>query len=62
MRALKCGYCFSTQVQIETSYTQRDVMVIRCQQCHKTTELDTENPNVDIEHPAQDANPEPPPA
>lgn len=39
----KCPYCFSTKVQIVDSYEMRDVMVIRCLNCGRQSEVDTEN-------------------
>ena len=43
-----CPHCFSTKVRIVDSYETRDVMVIRCLNCGKQSEMDTENNNTNI--------------
>jgi len=49
----KCPYCFSTDIEIVSSYARRDAVVIACRQCGKESQLDTENPNVDLNDPSQ---------
>ena len=48
----KCAYCFSTEVEIVSSFQQRDAMVIRCRRCGRTSPVDTENPEVDLNDPS----------
>ena len=43
MNETACPHCSSTKVKIVDSYENRDVMVIRCLECGKESELDTEN-------------------
>ena len=47
MNQVKCGYCYSTNVSVVSSYETRQVMVIRCLDCDKTSEVDVENFLVD---------------
>jgi transposase-like protein len=49
MNAVKCPYCSSTNVTIVESYETRDVAVIRCLDCQRTAEIDTESFRVDTE-------------
>ena len=44
---MKCPHCFSDDVQIVTSYEQRDVTVIACRHCGRQSEMDVENVHVD---------------
>lgn len=43
MSQYKCPYCFSDRVTIVASARTRDVVVVRCLDCGRTSELDTEN-------------------
>lgn len=47
MNQVQCAYCFSTNVTIVDSYETREVVVITCLDCGKTSEIDAENFNVD---------------
>ena len=49
MNQVKCAHCFSTNVTVVSSYETREVIVIRCLDCDKTSESDVENFNVDTE-------------
>ncbi len=44
---MKCPHCFSEDVEIVTSYKQRDVTVIQCKRCGRQSEMDVENVHVD---------------
>lgn len=46
---MKCAYCYSEQVHVISSYPTRDVMVIECLDCGKTSEVDVENIDVDTD-------------
>lgn len=48
---MKCPYCFSPDIKVISSYPMRDVVVIECQNCHKTAELDVENMQADTDVP-----------
>ena len=39
----KCAYCYSTHVKLVSSDETRQAMIIRCLDCGKTSEIDTEN-------------------
>ena len=47
MNQVKCAYCFSTNVTVVSAYPGRDVIVVQCLDCGKTSENDTENFEVD---------------
>lgn len=47
MNQVKCAHCYSTNVHIISSYETRQVVVIQCLDCAKTSEIDTENFVVD---------------
>jgi hypothetical protein len=47
MSVVKCAYCFSTNVSAVDSYERRDVMVVLCADCGRTTQTDVENTDVD---------------
>ena len=47
MNEVKCAYCYSTNVTIVSSDETREVVMIQCLDCEKTSEIDTENFNVD---------------
>lgn len=49
MNQVKCAYCYSTNVTVVSSYETRDVMVVHCVDCGKTSEIDTESFTVDTE-------------
>jgi len=49
MNEAKCAYCYSTNVTIVSSYETREVVVIKCLDCGKESEIDVENFNVDTE-------------
>ena len=51
MQQLQCAYCFSTRVKIVDSEENRDVTVVTCLECGKTSKIDVENPNVDLNGP-----------
>ena len=46
---MKCAYCYSEQVKVVSSYSTRDVTVIECLDCGKTSEIDVENSDVDTD-------------
>ncbi len=54
MNQVKCAWCYSTNVTIVSSYETREVVVITCLDCGKTSEIDAENFNVDTEDLSQD--------
>ena len=54
MNAVKCAYCFSTNVTIVSSEENKEAVIIRCFDCGKTSEIDVENFNVDTEDLPQD--------
>lgn len=54
MNQVKCAYCFSTNVTTVSSYETREVVVIQCFDCGKTSDIDVENFNVDIDDLPQD--------
>ena len=43
MSQYKCPYCFSDRVKIVSSERTREVMVLRCLQCGRESQVDTEN-------------------
>ena len=47
MNEVKCAYCYSTNVTIVSSDETRELVVVQCVDCGKTSEVDTENFNVD---------------
>ena len=47
MNQVKCAFCYSTNVTVVTSYATREVIVIKCLDCGKESEIDVENFNVD---------------
>ena len=47
MNQVKCAYCFSTNVTVISSMETKDVIVVQCLDCSKTSEIDVENFNVD---------------
>jgi transcription elongation factor Elf1 len=47
MNEAKCAYCFSTSVTIISSDQTREAALIQCLDCGKTSEIDTENFNVE---------------
>jgi hypothetical protein len=56
--AAQCPYCFSTKVEVVDSYERRDVAVVKCLTCGRTSDLDVENlnaPPVAIADPDQPA-------
>lgn len=54
---MKCAYCYSERVQVVSSYPMRDVTVIECLDCGKTSELDVENVDVDTDVPHKPQEP-----
>jgi len=48
---MKCAYCYSEKVKVVSSYPTRDVAVIECLDCGKTSEIDVENIDVDTDAP-----------
>lgn len=46
---MKCAYCYSEKVEVVSSYATRDVTVIKCLDCGKTSEVDVENSDVDTD-------------
>lgn len=48
MQQLQCAYCLSTNVKIVASEANRDVTVVECLACGKTSQTDVENPSVDL--------------
>lgn len=42
MNQVKCGYCYSTNVSVVSSYETREVVVVQCLDCGKTSEVDVE--------------------
>ena len=47
MNQVKCAFCYSTNVTVVSSYETREVIVIQCLDCGKTSEIDTESFTVD---------------
>lgn len=47
MNQVKCDYCYSTHVTVVSSYETREVVVVQCLDCGKTSEVDVENFQVD---------------
>ena len=47
MNRMQCAYCYSTRVAIRSAYETRQVAVIQCLDCGKTSEIDTENFNAE---------------
>ena len=47
MNQVKCAYCYLTNVSVVSSYETREVAVIQCLDCGKTSEIDVENFMVD---------------
>jgi uncharacterized Zn finger protein len=41
----QCPYCFSTKVEVVDSYERRDVVVVKCLNCGRVSDLDAENLN-----------------
>ena len=48
MNQVKCGYCYSSNVTVVSSYETRQVIVVKCLDCGETSEVDVENFNVDV--------------
>ncbi len=53
MNLMQCAYCYSTRVTICSAYEARQVAVIQCLDCGKTSEIDTENFNADFNRRAE---------
>ena len=51
MQQAQCAFCFSTNVRIVASEQNKDLMVVRCNQCGRTSELDVENVNTTLNDP-----------
>jgi hypothetical protein len=47
MNRVKCGYCYSTNVSVVSSYETREAVVVQCLDCGKQSEIDVENFNVE---------------
>ena len=54
MNQVKCAYCFSTNVTVISSMETKDVIVVQCLDCSKTSEIDVENFRVDTDDLPQD--------
>jgi len=49
MNQVQCAHCFSTNVTVVSSYETREVIVVKCVECGKTSEVDVENFSVDVD-------------
>ena len=44
---MKCPHCYSPNIKITASYSQRDVTIIECANCGRQSPMDVENMDVD---------------
>ncbi len=49
MNEVKCGHCSSTNVSTVSSDETRDIIVVQCFDCGKTSDVDVEKFQVDTD-------------
>ncbi len=52
MQPPKCPFCFSTDTEVIASETNKEAVMLQCHHCGKRSEIDVENPNIDLNDPS----------